>query len=204
MTIHAAARVAELVADESAYARALALLPRERQVKAGSLRFAADRFRSVAVWLLLERLLAGAGIDASGRELSKNAFGKPSFADGRGPQFNLSHGGDWVLAAVGEGLVGCDVERVTRVREDVVAACFAPAERDYVASFRGETARARAFCRVWVRKEAYVKADGRGLSLDFPSFSVAPGEFPQGWNCLDLDLGDGHLGAVVAPEIPNP
>lgn len=98
MTIHAAARVAELVADESAYARALALLPRERQVKAGSLRFAADRFRSVAVWLLLERLLAGAGIDASGRELSKNAFGKPSFADGRGPQFNLSHGGDWVLA----------------------------------------------------------------------------------------------------------
>ena len=48
---------------------------------------------------------------------------------------------------VAERPVGCDVEQNAPVRDG-------------------------AFCRLWVRKESYAKALGRGLSLDFRTFSA--------------------------------
>lgn len=49
---------------------------------------------------------------------------------------------------------------------------FSEEEADYVRDNDGDPT---AFARVWVRKEAYVKYTGRGLS-EFPSFSVTDGE----------------------------
>lgn len=195
--VFASARVDELIPDAREYAAAYAAAPEWRRRKADSFRFEADRRRSLAAWMLLEQLVAARGVSARALGVREGEFGKPEFADAP-IAFNLSHGGDRVLAVVGASPVGCDVERVSRARPEIVERCFAAAERAYVGSFPEGAARDAAFCRVWVRKEAYVKAVGRGLDLDFRTFSAAPGEFPPSWTCRDLDFGDGHLGAVVS------
>lgn len=49
---------------------------------------------------------------------------------------------------------------------------FSEEEAEYVRDGDGDPMR---FVRIWVRKEAYVKLTGKGLS-DFPNFSVTDGE----------------------------
>lgn len=102
--------------------------------------------------------------------------GKPELP---GPplHFNLSHSGGhvlWALSAAGP--VGVDVERH---RPDfqgaaVVERFFSQAE---IVEFRGLAAKERipAFWRGWSRKEAVIKADGRGLSVGLGNFDVSLG-----------------------------
>lgn len=189
-------RVAELLPDDAAYAAACARLPEWRRRKREAFRFLTDRRRSVAAWLLLRRMLAERGLDADALEVTENEFGKPSFAPSVGVHFNLSHAGDRVMAAVAESPVGCDVERVAPLCDRVAEACLAPEEVAFIGAHPSGSLRDRAFCRLWVRKESYAKAQGRGLSLDFKSFAVLPGKEPPPWSFRDFDFADGHLGCV--------
>src|SRR6185295_8989510 len=74
--------------------------------------------------------------------------------------------------------VGVDVERIRPdfATRDVARRFFAPAE---VAALEAlpDADRAEAFFACWTRKEAYIKARGRGIALGFDRFevSVAPG-----------------------------
>ena len=63
---------------------------------------------------------------------------------------------------------------------------------------RGGAARDRAFIRLWVRKESYVKAVGRGLDIDLSTFSALDMPPSSGWIWHDFDFGDGHIGCVCA------
>lgn len=190
-------RVDELLPDDATYAAALAALPAWRRRKVGAFRLDADRRRSVAVWLLLKRMLAERGIDADTLSVAENEFGKPQFASRPDIQFGLSHAGDRVMAAVADSPVGCDVERIEPLDDGVAEECLAPDELRTAAAIPQGPSRDRAFCRLWVRKESYAKARGLGLSLDLKSFSVLPGREPKDCSFEDFDFGDGHLGCAV-------
>ena len=90
--------------------------------------------------------------------------------------FNVSHSGKHGLIAVAsEGRLGVDVEERTSHRnmETLIEAVFTPDERTELALIEGED-RHRAFFRLWTVKEALVKAEGTGLSLDPSLFEVPP------------------------------
>jgi 4'-phosphopantetheinyl transferase len=127
----------------------------------------------------------------------------------------MSHTDDLALYAVAmRREVGVDVERIVPDRADPLVAeqFFAPAE---AAAFRAQPAilRERAFFDCWTRKEAYVKALGKGLSIGLSSFevSLAPGESSAllrtvddsreaaRWSLRDLDVGPG-VSAALAVE----
>ena len=99
--------------------------------------------------------------------------------------------------AVSDGEVGCDVERIVPAGDDVLKASLAGAELLRVAALSGG-ARDRAFTRLWVRKESYAKAVGRGLGIDPSTFSALDSPPSSGWTWQDFDFGDGHLGCVCA------
>ena len=193
------ARVAELIPDGAAYAAVYAALPEWRRRKCDALRFDADRRRSAAAWLLVERLLADRGLAASGLTVVENAFGRPEFAEPGSPRFSLSHTRDRVMAAVSDGPVGCDVETVRPVAEGVCELCLTDAELAVLAGVPEGSARERAFCRLWARKESRVKAEGCGLSADLRAFAVLDGDSGP-WRFEDFDFGDGTLGCVCRPS----
>ena len=127
----------------------------------------------------LRRILAATlGIDPLAVPLVEGAHGKPSLAPGAEPPvgFNVSHSGDRFVVAVAIGVEpGVDIERI-RARRDLAGLArwsFSPAEQAEVAAAPQPM---DAFYRVWSRKEAVIKADGRGIAIGLDRFDVSAGE----------------------------
>lgn len=128
-------------------------------------------------------------------------------------RFSVSHSGDWMLLAVAcDCRVGIDIERLRQgVRVDNLARrFFTEREAERLLSLPSEDRKA-AFFRVWVRKEAYLKAVGGGVpaGLRRLSVSVAPDEPPKilntelepggasAFSLYDIDVPEGYVGALA-------
>jgi len=160
------------------------------------------------------RLLLGAYTQTSPEDLvfAQNNFGKPQLTNHR-LRFNLSHtDGLTLLALCLDSEVGVDVEAV-RPMDDwagIARSNFSPLENAALHS-TVETDRQNAFFRCWTRKEAFLKANGHGLSKPLDSFAVslAPEELPEllscewdsqemsRWFLVSLPLGPSFVGALA-------
>jgi 4'-phosphopantetheinyl transferase len=97
--------------------------------------------------------------------------GKPALASSP-PHFNMSRRGGVALIGVSATHeIGVDVEPLQTMADanELAQLHFTPRERDAVSRADG-AARDLAFLRCWTRKEACMKATGRGLSLAPSSF----------------------------------
>ena len=121
----------------------MSLISPERAEKASRYRFSADKKRCIAGGLLLRRFLGDTVVFA-------DAFGKPRAKSG--VCFNLSHSGDWVLLAVGDTEIGCDIERAS---SDPQALFYA----------------------LWTKKEALLKCMGKGFHRAAKSVDVCGSTF---------------------------
>ncbi len=150
-------------------------------------------------------------------QLVENHYGKSSLAPGEfeatGLYFNLAHANDLALFAFARGRsVGVDVERL-RADFDPMALAegfFSIREQETLRSL-DEKDRRTAFFLGWTRKEAFVKALGKGLSVPLDQFDVSllPGEQarllarwddPQPsmeWTLVNIDPGPGYLAALA-------
>ena len=106
-----------------------------------------------------------------GFELS--AHGRPFLRDG-GAVFSLSHSADMALCAVaGEGELGVDIECRRSLEHRALARRFFSASEAESLEALPEEVREAAFFDCWVRKEAYIKAKGLGLTLALDSFALS-------------------------------
>ena len=78
-------------------------------------------------------------------------------------KFNLSHSGDYVVCAVGDGEVGADIQKWVPYRERMAERFFAEEEWRRLQE-TDEAERTELFYRLWARKEAYGKYTGQGIS----------------------------------------
>lgn len=156
----------------------------ERQ-RASRFHFDIDRDRYIAAHASLRDALSRY-LQCAPRDIkfSTNEYGKPflirsnDFSRLMNIEFNLSHSGDFALIAITRGRkVGIDVERIrTDIElEDLARRNFSPREVSEFVSLPAEQ-RARGFFNCWTRKEAYIKAQGLGLSMPLDSFDVSLGE----------------------------
>lgn len=158
-----------------------ATLDEEESGRANRFRFPLHRERFIARRGVLRFVLGRyLGIEPAAVVFRHSAHGKLFLGDRHGPElrFNCSHSGNLALVAVARGReVGVDIERVRPDFSDdaIPESFFAPRE---AAMLRALPARqqAQAFFELWVRKEAYVKARGTGLSLALDSFEVPLGD----------------------------
>ncbi|MFF2327299.1 MULTISPECIES: 4'-phosphopantetheinyl transferase family protein [unclassified Streptomyces] len=126
--------------------------------------------------------------------------GRPAVVGGS-PHFSLAYSDDLALVAVADTPVGVDMERIPP--PDVVDGLIPhlhPRERDeLVALPEGE--RPLAFARTWVRKEAYLKGLGtglsRGLATDYVGTGAAPAEDPPGWMIARVTVGGRRTAAIA-------
>jgi len=170
--------IATTARTDATLAADAALLDRAECARRDRLMFARDRRDFVAAHALVRRTLS------RHRALAETAWafevgrhGKPSIVEAlRGSPplvFNLSHTQGLVACAVGTAVeLGIDVESVDRSANDLKLAerFFAPSE---VADLLAQPAsdRRMRFIELWVLKEAYIKAVGRGLSHSLASFA---------------------------------
>lgn len=125
---------------------------------------------------------------------------------------SISHSGDLIgVAATPAGLpVGLDVETAKRRAEDsLIEYALSPAEREAVSGLTPDE-KAAAFFVYWTRKEAVMKATGKGLKIplqsitfsgyDQPARLLASGDpalDPERTRLADLKAADGYRGAIA-------
>lgn len=139
---------------------------------------------------------------------------KPALKDAVNLHFNVSHSGSRILVAIGKVNVGVDVEKMTTdfPYKDILPHSFNLVEQR---SIRESADAQGLFYQLWTRKEALVKATGKGMDDDFslvPSLDgkhhVAPGliGLAGNWTVHGFSVADGHAGAVAyltMPQLPN-
>jgi 4'-phosphopantetheinyl transferase len=150
------------------------------------------------------------GIDPVKVELRYGPQGKPSLSAVHNSEirFSVSHSQGMGLFVFGRGgEVGVDVEEVRPNFQgmEIASHFFSAEEIAGLAKVPPEVAN-QSFFGCWTRKEAYVKAGGKGLSIPLRSFSVSLSAKEQllqdekgaVWTCYALEPAEGFSGAVVA------
>lgn len=179
-------------------------LSAEERARAAAFHNETSRARFIAAHGVLRAELA-AVLACAPRSLvfTTDAFGKPYLAeDGRphGLRFNISHSGGLMALALSESCeIGIDIEcpgaHAARDIDAMIGHICAPAERAALRSLPGQN-RIAAFYRLWTRKEALLKAMGRGFQFDPARLDVT--HAPENWSLRDLDLGPGLFAALAA------
>ena len=77
-------------------------------------------------------------------------------------KFNLSHSGDYVVCAVGDGEVGADIQKWVPYKERTAERFFAPTEWKLLQELPASQ-RTELFYRLWSRKEASGTYTGQGI-----------------------------------------
>ncbi len=185
--------------------------------RADRFHFQKDRDHYIAARGLLRSML-GRYLKITPGEVSFSygPFGKPELKNtgvDKQLRFNISHSQGIALFAFAQGRdIGVDLEciRSDISSEDIAEKFFSKREFDTLNALP-EHKRQKAFFTFWTRKEAYLKARGKGLSGDLRNFDVTPasGEpaelfeiqgFRQdgvSWLLRDLDVGPGYTAALA-------
>jgi 4'-phosphopantetheinyl transferase len=146
-------------------------------------------------------------------QFSKGEWGKPEIC---GPildpplWFNLSHTDGFAACVAGRvPQLGVDVENTRRMTSynDLARRFFAAVEYQYLRNLPLDLQR-EAFFRIWTLKEAYIKAEGKGLSIPLDSFNfhfsdevklALNGEFtPDGWSFFEFQAGSDYRISIGA------
>jgi len=157
---------------------------------------------------LVRRMLASIlGCAPDGFAILLDPLGRP-FVTG-GPSFSISHCEGWVGVALAATDVGLDLEPGSPPDADAIAPTVMT-DAELAAFYRlAREERPGAFARLWVRKEALLKAGGLGFSVDPRAVTAGIGDLPDDpaqlpgsgphWHIVDLPgAGQGApVGAVA-------
>jgi 4'-phosphopantetheinyl transferase len=205
--------LATVAKGEQRWAQILSADERER---AARFHFSQDRQFFTATRALLRTILASY-VESDAKELvfRYSEKEKPSLSrsqSGNQVDFNVSHSGTIaMLAFARERALGVDVEQL---REDfnheaIARRFFSEQEQRQLAAL-APSERYHGFFRCWTRKEAYIKAQGAGLSLPLHQFDVSlrPGDLnallstrpdsteAEHWSLQEVPAADGYVAAL--------
>lgn len=146
----------------------------ERRCKAERFHRREDACRSLLSEALVRYTFFDAGLQCGGEfELTRNEFGKPEPVLS-GFHFNISHSGTWVVCAADNEEIGIDVERIHKVDSGISQRFFSSIENKLLSDFKSPAQWLECFYKLWVLKESYIKAIGKGLHCPLNSFAVLP------------------------------
>ena len=114
-------------------------------------------------------------------------FGKPHLSNNQ-KYFNTSHSKNVSLLATDETPVGVDIEYMEKIKDyESLIPQFSELERKEF-YLRDQAAQERFFYELWVLKESYVKAIGKGLSCPLQSFTIRmSNDIPSHNQCVEED-----------------
>lgn len=150
--------------------------------------------------LLLEGIRKLGYSDIGLKDVHFDEFNKPYFKNDL--SFNISHSGKYVICALSKTCkVGIDLEEVKPVNIDNFSTCFSPGEWVYLKNTNNPLL---VFYNLWTRKEAVIKADGRGLQIPLSCFEVIENQVSINscnWFINELPLSKGYI-AHLATDRP--
>jgi 4'-phosphopantetheinyl transferase len=125
-------------------------------------------------------------------------------------QFNLSHSENYAVYAITtEYAIGVDIEKIQdHFNLAVAKRFFTQQENADLLNFSSQE-QTSAFYRIWARKEAVIKAIGKGLAIPLSSFSVSATDtheiisfdHNQSWSLMPLFIHANYQSAVATNQV---
>lgn len=174
--------------------------------------------RYVCSWGVLREILSTyTGVAPARLRIEYGRSGKPYLAASErygDLRFSLAHTGDMALYAITWGSdIGVDVEEVSprHTNAELWGASLTAGEMERLLALP-EGDRAAAFARTWTRKEAVLKATGRGLAYSMTRIDALTTSNGTGgaidldgvWNILDVPAPDPCFVSSVATRASRP
>lgn len=142
------------------YRKAVSSLPDDMQEKIEKFRRWQDAHSFLYGRLLLKEGMLKLGYQDSLAVMKKNEYGKPYFSYDSF-SFNISHSEDYVVCVIStdeKENIGIDIEKIKTINIEDYSSVLTPVEKNDITSDQH-------FYKYWTRKEAVIKADGRGLQI---------------------------------------
>ena len=159
--------------DGAAYDAALAMMDTARRARVKELPNEDDRKRSAAGEVLLRNAVAARlNTTAESAPLRWDDNGKPS-VEGDPFYVSVSHSGPYVVVAVGEKVLGVDVEVIRGAEEKFMRRACSEAEMAYI--HYGDAGCFQRFWECWTAKEALFKLTGKGPLLALSRLALPEG-----------------------------
>ena len=172
------------------FVRLLDSIGPEQRERIGRFHCREDALRCLCGDLLVRSvLMRKTGVQNRDLILSRDARGKPFCLVPGSGHFNLSHSGQWIIAAFDDSPVGVDIELIKPLAPGVVELALSPKEIKTMHALP-ETERLSYFTDVWTLKESWLKASGLGLIDHLSDYSVTAGTFPFAFQISNGKLQD--------------
>ncbi|MCH8559031.1 MAG: 4'-phosphopantetheinyl transferase superfamily protein [Balneolia bacterium] len=198
------------ISDYSSY-----YLDTAEQERAQAFRFRKDRDSFITGRYVIKTLLGMySNTSPEHVRLEKDDFGKPFCS--QDICFNLSHSGDKLMVGFSGRDIGVDVEKINpSVEVEKIGKNHFSNEEYQLLMEKDPEEKQTFFYNIWTRKEAVIKAIGKGLGIPLKSFYVitpggrvlwdSPTSLNYGdWYVLPVVAGAGYKAAVATPiEIPE-
>jgi len=199
---------AELSPEPDQETEQFATLSQEERERADRFRFPVHRTRFIATRFMLRKILseylnvAPQTISFAYTQHQKPYLNFP--ADSR-LNFNVSNSDDLGLFAFTlDHAIGVDIEKIQDVYKQAVAERFFSPHENAELMRMSPRDQIRGFYRIWSRKEALIKAVGKGLSIPLTSFTVTVNDVPEMveledviWQLIPLKIHTGYESAVA-------
>ena len=136
---------------------------------------------------------------------------KPYLASHPWLHFNITHSEDFAAIAVSRKKVGIDIEHLSEDFKytNLLPDIFDDNERETI---QNSTNKKNTFYTLWTRKEAFVKALGKGIDEDFKYIPCLDGQHKtnfdllkntQNWQVYSLNFAENYVGAIAFEGLPT-
>ncbi|MCL6494722.1 MAG: 4'-phosphopantetheinyl transferase superfamily protein [Ignavibacterium sp.] len=173
-----------------------------------------DRRRSIMTQYFLRKFLSYyLQVDFDKVAISYSKSGKPYLNDkiNSNLKFNYSHSGDYIVYAfTTDNEIGIDIEKIKDIPEidELSRTHFSDEEQLIYFELKNPEEKKRLFYKIWTRKEALLKAEGSGITIDLKSLTVLTTNeknanqikikfLDKNWSITDIML-DTHYSSSVA------
>ncbi len=191
------------------------ILSRKELDKADKFHFPKDRNSFVVSRASLKIILSKyINVEPTAVNFVYNKYGKP-FLDIKNDtniSFNLSHSGNFCLIGITKNnKIGVDIEKINKDFSSLEIAKNYFSEKEYLALTKlPSNERGKAFFYCWTRKEAFIKAEGKGLSIPLDSFDVTISEEEakitritnkiniDDWKLYNIKVNDEYCAAIAS------
>jgi 4'-phosphopantetheinyl transferase len=170
-----------------------------------------DRNRFIIYRSILKLILgAYTNLEAKNIHLDYDFNKKPYLASHPWLHFNISHSEDFAAIAISRKKVGLDIEYLSKDFKfsNLLPDIFDDNER---LTIQNAIDKKNIFYTLWTRKEAFVKALGKGIDEDFKYIPCLDGQHStdfklikntQNWQVYSFNLADHYLGAIALEGLP--
>lgn len=184
--------------SETGFQTGLAVLPEVLQTEVLSYKFQPEANRVLMGKLLLAFMLRQDSMPSNTlKDLRRTKQGKP-FIEGV-PDFSISHSASIVMVGKASlGKIGIDVEAIRKVPVHSFQPFFQAQEWDEIINVKDVE---HCFFKFWSRKEAVMKADGRGMEIPLVDLNVLEDivQLKNGkhFHLHDLEMPEEFVGSVA-------